>query len=75
MPRFDRTGPNGQGPLTGRGLGPCGRGIGFRQGFGRGFNFRQPQLTKKEEKEILEQELELTRQDIKAIEERLKKLK
>ena len=23
MPRFDGTGPNGQGPRTGRGLGPC----------------------------------------------------
>ena len=23
MPRFDRTGPNGQGPMTGRGLGNC----------------------------------------------------
>ncbi|HPJ12590.1 MAG TPA: DUF5320 domain-containing protein [Caldisericia bacterium] len=23
MPRFDRTGPNGQGPMTGRGLGKC----------------------------------------------------
>ncbi|MGM0760198.1 MAG: DUF5320 domain-containing protein [Thermodesulfobacteriota bacterium] len=24
MPRGDGTGPTGQGPLTGRGLGPCG---------------------------------------------------
>ena len=23
MPRFDRTGPEGKGPLTGRGLGNC----------------------------------------------------
>jgi len=23
MPRFDGTGPNGQGPLTGRGMGRC----------------------------------------------------
>lgn len=23
MPRFDRTGPNGEGPRTGRGLGDC----------------------------------------------------
>ncbi len=37
MPGFDRTGPRGEGPLTGRGLGPCGRGLGFRRGFGRGF--------------------------------------
>jgi hypothetical protein len=38
MPRFDGTGPFGQGPM-GRGLGPCGagRGSGFGSGFGRGF--------------------------------------
>jgi len=45
MPGFDGTGPQGQGPLTGRGLGYCagavpvgrGRGIGLGRGFGRGF--------------------------------------
>ena len=26
MPRMDGTGPLGQGPMTGRGLGPCGNG-------------------------------------------------
>jgi hypothetical protein len=38
MPRFDGTGPFGQGPM-GRGLGPCGAGrrSGFGSGFGRGF--------------------------------------
>ena len=44
MPGFDRSGPRGEGPLTGRGLGYCrggvhqgffGRGIG-QGGFGRG---------------------------------------
>jgi len=39
MPAFDGTGPRGEGPLTGRGMGPCGRG--FRRGFGRGFGFRR----------------------------------
>jgi hypothetical protein len=34
MPGFDRTGPWGYGPMTGRGLGPCGRGL--ARGFGRG---------------------------------------
>ncbi len=56
MPQGDRTGPNGQGPMTGRGLGYCngyngpgynrgmpmGRGAGFRRGFGRGFRWRVP---------------------------------
>ena len=50
MPRFDGTGPMGQGPMTGRGMGPCnpnarpgygrgygqGRGRGMGQGYGRG---------------------------------------
>ena len=38
MPRFDGSGPMGQGPM-GRGLGPCGAGRqnGFGAGFGRGF--------------------------------------
>ncbi|MEM2916545.1 MAG: DUF5320 domain-containing protein [Candidatus Woesearchaeota archaeon] len=35
MPGFDGTGPMGLGPMTGRGMGLCGRG--FRLGFGRGF--------------------------------------
>jgi len=41
MPLFDRTGPSGQGSLTGRGVGPCGGGTGFgsRFGFGRGSRF------------------------------------
>ncbi len=50
MPRGDKTGPLGEGPMTGRRMGLCagfnapgfmnsgsGRGLGFRRGFGRGF--------------------------------------
>ena len=46
MPGLDRTGPQGDGPMTGRGMGRCnpdnrdsddqGRGRGFGRGFGRG---------------------------------------
>lgn len=36
MPRFDKTGPRGQGPATGRGYGPCGMGLGWRKRFGQG---------------------------------------
>ncbi len=46
MPRGDRTGPMGQGSMTGRGLGDCagngrtggffGRGLGMGRGIGRG---------------------------------------
>lgn len=35
MPGYDGTGPMGQGPITGGGFGPCGRGMAFRRG-GRG---------------------------------------
>src|SRR4030043_485235 len=64
MPGQDRTGPNGQGTLTGRGLGSCGGGL--RRGFGRRmgwrcwgkFPYNEPvTLTKAEEKKILEAEL------------------
>jgi len=56
MPGFDRTGPEGAGPMTGRQLGRCtgntrvtpGRGFGYGRGYGfgrgrgwgRGFGFR-----------------------------------
>jgi len=72
MPGFDNTGPNGQGPRTGKGMGPCGGGFGrghgrgFRCGLGRFFGFRG--LSKKEELEMLEQ-------DAKDIETRVKELK
>jgi hypothetical protein len=40
MPGFDRTGPTGAGPMTGRGLGRCGsgaiQGTSFGYGMGRG---------------------------------------
>ena len=90
MPAQDRTGPSGEGPLTGRGLGPCGRDQGmrrgFRKGFGRGprrgFGFRQcytyPEeitLTKEEQKKILEEELKYIEEDKKQIEKKLKELK
>ena len=57
MPKFDQTGPLGEGPLTGRGFGPCksgsrigfGRGVGFGRGrrFGRGF-YQETPRTKQE---------------------------
>ena len=36
MPAFDKTGPRGQGPMTGRSMGHCGGGFGMGMGFGRG---------------------------------------
>ncbi|MBS3089162.1 DUF5320 domain-containing protein [Candidatus Pacearchaeota archaeon] len=70
MPRQDRTGPQGFGPLTGRGLGLCG--CGMRRGFG----FRRAvALTKEEEKKILEVELEEVNLEKQEIEKRLKEIK
>jgi hypothetical protein len=70
MPGFNQTGPAGYGPGTGRGMGPCGRGMAFRRGFGRGFgrgqgfgsgfygNYIEPEpLSKDAQKQLLEAEL------------------
>jgi len=74
MPRQDGTGPQGFGPMTGRGLGPCG--CGMRNGFGRGFGFRrQIFLTESEEKKILESELKERDLEKQEIEKRIKELK
>jgi hypothetical protein len=84
MPRFDGTGPLGLGPGTGWGMGPCGAGRG--RGWGRGYGRRfwgypygaypyQPQITKEEEKEVLEEELKNLKEEMKEIEARLAELK
>ena len=86
MPGQDRTGPAGIGPMTGRGLGPCGGGMGRGFGRGKGFGWRagtmqvmpiqQPAvITEKQEKQFLEQELTALKQEMKEIEERLKGIK
>ena len=85
MPGQDRTGPLGQGPMTGRGLGPCGRGLrrGFGRDFGRGLGWRcwgypyaEPvTLTKTEEKKILEAELKEIEAKKEDIQKRLKEIK
>jgi len=56
MPLRDKTGPEGKGPLTGRGLGPCGdkegvvvsRSFGKGMGRGMGRRFQAKVLTEKE---------------------------
>jgi len=77
MPNKDRTGPQGQGPMTGRQMGNCngaepnvGRGLARGRGFGRGrFLATAPtELTEAEEKKILEAEKQ-------EIEKRLKEIK
>lgn len=78
MPKYDRTGPFGQGSMTGRGMGPCGMRTGWKGGFGRGFGrFRRfgSQVTKKEEREMLEEEAGVLEDELKFIKERLTELK
>ena len=65
MPGYDKTGPFGKGPMTGRGRGPCGGRGGFDC---RANNYSAPlNLTKDERKKILHAEQ-------KEIEEELKEL-
>ncbi len=68
----DGTGPNGKGPLTGRGLGSCGGGFGFR---------REPELrntyansTKEEQKNTLREKLKELETEKHGVEKRLKEL-
>jgi len=70
MPRFDKTGPLGYGPGTGWGIGPCGAGMGWVRGFGRGFG-RRMFYTKTEETEILKEEVKDLEDELKAMKERL----
>ena len=86
MPMQDGTGPDGEGQLTGRGLGPCGRGFrrGLRRGFGRGFgryffrdssyDYEPTPLTKKEQKELLNQEAKELETELKRIKELIKEV-
>lgn len=60
MPGFDRTGPMGMGPATGRGLGPCGMGLGWRRrfsigrGLGRYFGWNWPQTQVDQKKALVD---------------------
>ena len=85
MPQGDGTGPAGQGPMTGRGMGYCAGYDVPRFGRGRGFAWRaramppqrfQPAvITEEQEKQFLEQELTALKEEMKEIEKRLKGIK
>jgi len=79
MPRGDRTGPEGRGSMTGRGLGNCRDrefgGRGFGRGFGRGRNFdrnsnrvTEPAVS---EKTLLENEIRILKDQLNSLEKRL----
>ena len=84
MPTKDGTGPMGEGPLTGRGMGPCAKDAmakGFRRGFKRGprrgLGWCCPEeltLTKDEQKKILQEEVKDLEEYKKQIEKKLKEL-
>lgn len=76
MPGFDGTGPAGYGPMTGRGMGPCGRGM--ARGFGRGrrfarfgaVNYSNDVDALKSEEKALEDELQTLRDRISEVEKK-----
>lgn len=71
MPRFDGTGPRGVGSRTGRGMSPCGLGLGMGCGFGCGMGccgcpccpFMRSMSTK-EKKQHLKKYLEYLKDEI-----------
>ncbi len=86
MPRFDGTGPQGMGPRTGRGMGPCGRGLGlgfgmcprFGRGRGRGlgryFGWGAP-LNKNEEIEDLKEYKKALEEELEDVNKSLSEVK
>lgn len=81
MPRLDGTGPDGQGQMTGRGMGPCnggsvprrGFGGGFRRNFGKGRGFGRifgwcPFCGSEPTKADLENEKKVLQEELKALE-------
>jgi hypothetical protein len=70
MPNFDQTGPNGQGQMTGRGLGNCQKPNGFMRGFRKCCPFfGGNRLSNATNKDILNQEIENTKEYLKELEQ------
>jgi hypothetical protein len=66
MPRFDGSGPMGNGPRTGRGMGNCGGSYNCpRFGFRRFFSKTNELNSLKEEQKFLEEELSAVKDEIK----------
>ena len=74
MPNQDKTGPLGEGPQTGRGLGPCGRGFWRSRCFGLGLGFRRF-WSKKNELSTLEEEEKMLKEELQAVQEEKEALK
>jgi len=79
MPNFDRTGPSGFGPMTGRGMGQCARDRGFGGRCGRGMGFgwfgMRNWFSNTNETDSLKEEKKYLQEDLKNIEKRLEEMK
>ena len=87
MPQQDKTGPMGMGPATGRGMGICGggKGMGYTRKIscnGRDLGWRRfwgychnPEVSKKEELEILSEEAVALEDELKNVKNRLEEIK
>jgi Family of unknown function (DUF5320) len=78
MPGFDGTGPMGMGPMTGRGMGFCGFGLGrkfgMRRGFGRfGMGWMQP-ANKDEELKAMQDYLKTLEEEIEDVKAKVTEL-
>ena len=65
MPAFDGTGPQGKGPLSGRGMGRCKGGVGRQGGMGRGMGRRMVRCCDRAGQEPTKQDLENYKSDLK----------
>ncbi len=87
MPNLNGTGPQGTGAMTGRRMGQCAggytrggrcvRGCGYGSKIGRGYatNTNIQVISEKEEKEMLTEDAKYLEDELKAIKERLNKIK
>jgi hypothetical protein len=65
MPAFDGTGPQGKGPLSGRGMGRCKGGVGRQRGMGRGMGRRMVRCCDRVGTEPTKQDFEDYRSNLK----------
>lgn len=79
MPRFDGTGPEGLGPRTGRGLGPCdfgvARGFGRMRRFGLSYPLSRRKSSDKEQLAGLEDYKKVLLEEIDLLESQIEDLK
>lgn len=79
MPARNGTGPMGQGPMTGRGLGPCRRsaGYGLGRGYGRGmgYGYRSADLRSLDTERTLQTQIENLERQLQDVQAKLDSLK